>query len=326
LTTIASYLHELAKILTPAQVAEDLLPVYTRLVDSPEAIREKVLEHVDEFMAGLPDELAWMTFLGLDKAWELDTLGQWRTREAVALHLPAFFRLFVKQDRDISPILSMTLAALLDKFAAVRDAAIKSIPESYSTLNGTKFDAPFREMILGLATASAYRRRVTFTRCLKEFIKPPPNREAFEQFFIPALPRLRHDVVDVRIALAQIVSDLFVVGSYYHKQPRVPDEIAQLARDLANDEAWDVRDTVRHIDLISFGKGKESTSSEKPSLSKGPLSSQKSSHLTPRAPGKPNDPDMTPQPTAAEVELARQPDPFDHSFEHAIREEEDLNK
>jgi serine/threonine-protein phosphatase 4 regulatory subunit 1 len=321
LTTIASYLHELAKILTPEQVAEDLLPVYTRLVDSPEGIRERVLEHVDEFMAGLPDELAWMTFLGLDKAWELDTLGQWRTREAVALHLPAFFKLFVKQDRDISPILSITLAALLDKFAAVRDAAIKSIPESYSTLNDTKFDGPFREMILGLATAPEYRRRVTFTRCLREFIKPPPNREAFEEFFIPALPKLRHDVIDVRIALAQIVADLFEVKSYYHDEPNVPVAITQLVRELAEDESRDVRETVRDINLDKIGKGKGPDVEEKSKFHSQPRPTEHSSYLTPRPPVKATDSDATPQPTAAEAELARQPDPFDSSFEHAIHKD-----
>lgn len=312
--------------MTPAQVAEDLLPVYTRLIDSPESIRERVFEHLDDFVAGLPPDLAWMTFLGLEKAWELDTLGQWRTREAVALHLPAFYTLFVKQERDISPILSMTLAALLDKFAAVREAAIQSIPKSYQSLNGTKFDHPFREMILGLATASAYRQRVTFTRCLKEFIKPPPNRQAFENFFVPALPSLRHDVVDVRIALAQVVGDLFKARSYYDNEPKVPEEICQLVRDLAADESLDVRDTVRHIDLNGLGKGKGPVIQEqqKPSQKSPALAplAQKSSYLSPSPPRKDYDPDATPQPSAAEKELARAPDPFDSSFEQEIHKDD----
>jgi serine/threonine-protein phosphatase 4 regulatory subunit 1 len=281
-----------------------------------------VFEHIDDFVAGLPPDLAWMTFLGLEKAWELDTLGQWRTREAVALHLPAFFTLFVKQDRDISPILSMTSAALLDKFAAVREAAVQSIPKSYHSLNGSEFEAPFREMILGLATASAYRRRVTFTRCLREFIKPPPNKEAFEQFFIPSLPRLRHDVVDVRIALAQIVGDLFKARSYYANAPKVPEAIHQLVRDLAADESWDVRNIVRHIDIEGMGKGKGPVHEEKQD-STNHLSmparlmerSERSSYVTPKPPRTEHDPDTTPQPTASERELARQPDPFDSSFE-----------
>jgi serine/threonine-protein phosphatase 4 regulatory subunit 1 len=315
--------------LTPDQVAEDLLPVYTRLIDCNESIREKVFEHVDEFIAGLPAELAWMTFLGLDKAWELDTLGQWRTREAVALHIPAFFKLFVKQDRDLVPIVSMTRAALLDKFAAVREAAIQSIPKSYFTLTGTKFDAAFRDMILDLANADAYRRRVTFTRCLRQFIVPPPNREAFEQFFVPALPRMRHDVVDVRIALAQIVADLFVVGAYYSDIPDVPFEVSKLAHDLSADESADVRDIMRHIDLARLGKGKGLTADPKPVQPQSPPTTrpaEKSNYLTPAHPRQNSDPDATPQPTTAEVELARQFDPFDSSFKHATEGDADSKK
>jgi len=303
------------------------LPVYTRLIDSPEPIREKVFEHVDDFIAGLPPDLGWMTFLGLDKAWELDTIGHWRTREAVALHLPAFFTLFAKQDRDLSHILSMTNAALLDKFAAVRDAAIQSIPKSYVSLNGTKFGHPFREMILGLATASEYRRRVTFTRCLKEFIKPPPNREAFERFFVPSLSTLRHDVVDVRIALAQIVADLFAARAYYDNEPNVPEQIAQLARDLAEDESLDVRDTVRHIKLDDFGKGKgpqvvKEEAQADLSQSLAPVA-ERPKHHNESPPRKSYDSDATPHASAAELELARASDPFDSSFEREIHKDDD---
>lgn len=316
----------MAKILTPAQVAEDLLPVYTRLIDSPESIREKVFEHIDDFVAGLPPDLGWMTFLGLDKAWELDTLGHWRTREAVALHLPAFFALFVKQDRDLSPVLSMTQAALLDKFAAVRDAAIQSIPKSYLSLSGTRFEHPFREMILGLSKASAYRRRVTFTRCLKEFIKPPPNREAFERFFVPSLSSLRHDVVDVRIALARIVADLFAARAYYDNEPNVPEEIAQLARDLAADESLDVRDTVRHIKLDDFGKGKGpqvvKEDAQADLLQSLAPDAERPKHPDGSPPRKDYDSDSTPQASAAQLELARASDPFDSSFERELHQDD----
>lgn len=256
LTTIASFLHEIAKILRPEQVAEDLLPVYTRLIDAKDDIRERVFEHVDAFIVGLPHQLAWMTFLGLAEAWKCNSLGGWRAREAVALHIPAFLEVFVGRDVDITPILDMTLAALLDRFAAVRDAAIQGIPESYITVTSTRFDRPFREMLLDLSTASSYRQRVTFTRCLKEFIKPPPHREPFEEFFAPAMPRLRTDVVDVRIALAQIVAALFITGAYYAVETEIPPVISQLAQALAEDDAPDVRDTVRHIDLDRLRKGK----------------------------------------------------------------------
>jgi serine/threonine-protein phosphatase 4 regulatory subunit 1 len=350
LTTIASSLHELAKILTPAQVAEDLLPVYTRLIDSTETIRERVFEHVDDFVAGLPAELAWMTFLGLEKAWELGTLGGWRTREAVALHVPSFLALFVGRGHDISPVLKLTMSALLDKFAAVRDAVIQAIPKSYETLSGTDFDGPFRDMLLELSTAPSYRQRVTFTRCLREFIKPPPNRNAFEDFFAPALPALRDDVVDVRITLAQIVANLFVVGAYYSDTVTIPPVITQLAQGLAKDDAADVRDIVRHVDLDRLSKGKhliphEIIRPDQPDRSKGPgetggkatenmrpeldhkarSTDDRQSYIALPAGGggdRHTDPDITPRPDHNESGSNRQRNPFANSFKHAVESPE----
>lgn len=340
LTTIASSLHELAKILTPAQVAEDLLPVYTRLIDSTETIRERVFEHIDDFVTGLPAELAWMTFLGLEKAWEGGTIGGWRTREAVALHVPAFLALFVGRGHDISPILKLTMAALLDKFAAVRDAVIQAVPKSYETLAGTDYDAHFRDMLLELSTASSYRQRVTFTRCLREFIKPPPNRDAFEDFFAPALPALRNDVVDVRITLAQIVANLFVVGAYYSEAVTIPPVISELANQLAKDDASDVRDIVRHVDLDRLGKGKhliphEIRRGDQPDRSKGPgeTNGTQTENMRPELDNKTtlpddghlgrlvashSDPDATPRPHMSDTNPPKQRNPFANSFKDAL--------
>lgn len=272
LTTIASFIHELAKILHPPQVAEDLLPIYTRCLDESDEIRERVYEHVDIFIAGLPSDLAWSAYLGLAEAWKTNTLGGWRAREAVALHIPAFLTLFA--DRDVTPILEMTRSALLDKFAAVRDAATSAVPNAYETLLPTNHAKPFREMLLDFSTASHYRQRLTFTRCLREFVKPPPNRQTFEEFFLPALPRLSQDVVDVRLAIAQIIADLFVIGAYYASATAVPNEIMVLAEGLGVDESADVRDTIRKVDLDSLVKGKgvpHSVDAPRPSQSNNAL-------------------------------------------------------
>lgn len=96
-----------------------------------------------------------------------------------------------------------------------------------------------------------------FVRCLREFVRPPPNRSAFEEFFIPHLPRLSQDVVDIRLGLAQMLAGLFVVGAYYgHDAETVPPIIIQVARVLAEDEAVDVRDTIRNVDVDRISKGK----------------------------------------------------------------------
>lgn len=211
--TLAASLHELAKILTPEQCAEDLMPVYRTCITGADEIRELVFEHIDIFLANLPLPLAWDTYIELAQGWKENTLGGWRAREQLALHIPAFFETFHEVMDD--EVLGMLKDALLDPFAAVRDAATKGIPEAYEVLgDDSHVTKRFRENLLDLGRSPKFRQRQTFVRCLREFVKPPPNRQAFEDFFLPFLPSLSRDVVDVRLGLAQTVADLFVVGEY----------------------------------------------------------------------------------------------------------------
>ncbi|WVQ97218.1 hypothetical protein IAU59_004328 [Kwoniella sp. CBS 9459] len=250
LRTTASSLHELAKILRPQQVVSDLLPIYTRLLGGSEEIRERVFEHVDVIIDSVPIDIGWRLFRHLAQGWKEGMLGGWRAREKLALHIPSFLKTFESWAR-VEEVLEMMQDALLDPFAAVRDAATKGIPAAYEVL-GTKSNVAkrFRDILLDLGDSSVFKRRLTFVRCLREFVKPPPNRTAFEDFFLPVLPRLSQDVVDVRLGLAQIIADLFVVGAYYAGvDETVPKMIWQLAEGLAHDDAVDVRDTVRKVDM-----------------------------------------------------------------------------
>ncbi|WVR05685.1 hypothetical protein IAU60_002708 [Kwoniella sp. DSM 27419] len=261
LRTTASCLHELAKILSPEQVASDLLPVYTQLLGGTEDIRERVFDHVDVIIDSVPKDVGWRLFRHLAQGWRAGMLGGWRAREKLALHIPSFLKTF-KGRKGIEEVLEMMRDALLDPFAAVRDAATKGIPDAYEVLGTQSAVAKrFRDILLDLGDSKAFKRRLTFVRCLREFVKPPPNRTAFEDFFLPVLPRLAKDVVDVRLGLAQIIADLFVVGAYYAGvDHHVPKMIWDLARRLADDEAVDVRDTVRKVDMdraIQEGKGKD---------------------------------------------------------------------
>nr|XP_019050561.1 hypothetical protein I302_00997 [Kwoniella bestiolae CBS 10118]OCF29491.1 hypothetical protein I302_00997 [Kwoniella bestiolae CBS 10118] len=261
LRTTASCLHELTKILLPDQVVSDLLPVYTRLLGDSEEIRERVFEHVDTIIASVPKEVGWSLFQHLARGWKAGMLGGWRAREKLGLHIPSFLKTFAEWN-GVEEVLEMMRDALLDPFAAVRDAVTKGIPQAYEVL-GTQSPVAkrFRDILLDLGDSKAFKQRLTFVRCLREFVKPPPNRGAFEDFFLPVLPRLSKDVVDVRLGLAQIIADLFVVGAYYSNVGRnVPKTIWEIARDLADDQSTDVRDTVRKVNMDRArptGKGKD---------------------------------------------------------------------
>ncbi|WWC68465.1 uncharacterized protein I206_102393 [Kwoniella pini CBS 10737] len=261
LQTTASCLHELTKILRPEQVVSDLLPVYTRLLGDSDEIRERVFEHVDVIIASVPKDVGWSLFRHLARGWKEGMLGGWRAREKLGMHIPSFLETFAGW-KGVEEILEMMRDALLDPFAAVRDAVTKGIPKAYEVL-GTRSPVAkkFRDILLGLGDSKVFRQRLTFIRCLREFVKPPPNRQAFEDFFLPGLPRLSKDVVDVRLALAQTIADLFVVGAYYSNVGQnVPKTIWEIAYELAQDESTDVRDTVRKVNMDKArptGKGKD---------------------------------------------------------------------
>ncbi|KAL1410894.1 hypothetical protein Q8F55_001837 [Vanrija albida] len=252
LRTVAAFLHELAQILRPDQVAEDILPVYRRCLQCCDEIRERIFEHVDLILKHVDPEIGWQSFSDLVNAWSNDTLGGWRAREQLALHIPAFFETFHSR-AQVAVVLDMMRKALRDPFAAVRDAATFAVPLSYETLRNDVAEEhgsaiKFHDMLLDLAFSDRFRHRVTFVRCLREFERPPPNKPAFEKFFVPALPRLSQDVVDVRLGLAQCVSDLFVLGAFYgDRKVPVPDTVRQLAAQLAEDDSADVRDTITRV-------------------------------------------------------------------------------
>lgn len=229
------------------------MPVYHACMAENDEIRELVFEHLDVFLTQLPQQTAWEAYLDLAKGWKNNALGGWRAREQLALHISQFYRIF----RDVMEceVLDMMKDALLDPFAAVRDAATKGIPMSYEVL-GDESDIAhsFREALLDLGRSPKFRQRLTFVRCLREFVKPPPNKQAFEDFFLPFLGSLSRDVVDVRLGLAQSVADLFVVGAYYEDKVQAPQAMYDLAKILADDESVDVRDTIRNVDLDHLEK------------------------------------------------------------------------
>lgn len=127
---MSASLHELAKILAPEQVERDLLPVWRRCFDEGDGIRERVFEHVSDTLSNLPWQVGWQEYLDICRRWRDNTLGGWRVREQLALHLPRIIEVF-GEHTHLAPALEMTRQALLDPFAAVRDAATKGVSLLY---------------------------------------------------------------------------------------------------------------------------------------------------------------------------------------------------
>lgn len=98
---LAASLHELAKILDPDQVASDLLPVYRRCITCNDEIRERVYEHVDVIISQVKPEVGWDVFQDLADSWRNGSLGGWRAREQLALHLPKCLEMFREVERGM---------------------------------------------------------------------------------------------------------------------------------------------------------------------------------------------------------------------------------
>lgn len=159
--TIAAFLHELAQILKPEQVAEDVHPVYRKCLLLDDEIRERIFEHIDVLIARLPPALGWEAFLRLSKAWTDDLLGGWRAREQLALHIPSFLETFREHD-EAALVLDIMRSALLDQFAAVRDAATYAVPRTYDIVQRSHCSAStFYDMLLEFSTSPRYRQRLT---------------------------------------------------------------------------------------------------------------------------------------------------------------------
>ena len=126
LRTLAASLHELAKILRPDQVERDLLPVYERCFRCSDEIRELIFEHVDVIVSHVSTRVGWDVFLELALSWKEGPPGGWRAREQLALHIPSFFETF-RNEYHIELVLDMIKDALLDPFAAVRNAATQGV-------------------------------------------------------------------------------------------------------------------------------------------------------------------------------------------------------
>lgn len=123
---LAASLHELAKILKPGQVERDLLEVYRRCLVCNDEIRERVYEHVHEFLLAVEPATGWSLFKDLLAAWADGSLGGWRAREQLTLHLPSFSESF-NTDEQGKCVLEMIKWGLLDPFAAVRNAVSQSV-------------------------------------------------------------------------------------------------------------------------------------------------------------------------------------------------------
>lgn len=125
--SLASSLHEVAKIIGPEASDTDLVPIFERfLQEEDREVKACVLENADSFLAALPRKTAEDQLRKIRELWYSSLGRDWRMRERLAQHIPSLASHFLLEDEEGNLVALMQLA-LSDSVSAVRDAGVRSV-------------------------------------------------------------------------------------------------------------------------------------------------------------------------------------------------------
>lgn len=215
--TIASSIHELAKILGEDLTASELVPVFNGFLKDLDDVRIGVLRHLADFLQLLKPEVRGIYLYQLTDFLTIDNSRDWRFRFELAHQLCSIIELYNADDinRYICPI-SVRLAT--DKVVAVQEEAIKLVAVLFARLEEVEtqfkgeeirhFESFVEKIILYLAKSKKWRERSVFCKLcsviLKDLYLP---YDLFLQYFCPFLLELATDkIVNVRINVARVLS------------------------------------------------------------------------------------------------------------------------
>ncbi|CAG8626765.1 12374_t:CDS:2, partial [Acaulospora colombiana] len=114
----------------PTKTKEDLLNVFASYLDDIE-VRSGLIEHLAAFIECLPQSTRNDCLPSLNSVWD-GVRNQWRLRDEITRQIPALCRLFDEQS-VINHILPLTIRAVKDSVASVRETAVASDPASRSS-------------------------------------------------------------------------------------------------------------------------------------------------------------------------------------------------
>ncbi|KAK0538009.1 hypothetical protein OC834_000581 [Tilletia horrida] len=248
--SLASSLHEIAKIIGPEGTQADLLPIFGRfLQDHENEIKTAVVDNIDVFLAQLPLEHALSELRAMQERW-LHAFGRdWRLRERLAQHISTMADTFLLSDEDANLIALMQLA-IADPVSAVRDAGVLSIAKMYTIFSEHDQAAAdgFLTLVDDLGNSNSYRIRVASLMAIEALIHGTIQRAALETILLERLVAAADDdVIDVRIVLARCVAAMCQKDELYGlTQSRGP-QLLELISKLARDVSAEVRTPVQHL-------------------------------------------------------------------------------
>ncbi|CAG8517817.1 10969_t:CDS:10 [Paraglomus occultum] len=210
--SLACSLHEIARVIGPEKTQQDLMRVFAEYTHDIDEVKSGVLKNMVAFIECLPESSRNEYLPEIIRVWN-GVEHQWRLRDEIAKQLPALCELYDAQ-HVVNHILPLTIRAIQDKVASVRETAVATFSTLFRIAKHD--DACYnqvRERVKQFATEYRFRERVSYVQiCSALMSNGFPNSE-FETHFLPILETLVSDqVVNVRIAVARLVSDLCQTG------------------------------------------------------------------------------------------------------------------
>ncbi|KAJ9059912.1 hypothetical protein DSO57_1036543 [Entomophthora muscae] len=243
LHTLSSSIHELAKILTPEQVYQDLLPVFYKNLKSTNAeVQKATLSIAGEFVYHIESSERPPLLEHLIDGFHKHLLNQnparnWREKEILIRQLGVLLDTFDPWDSMVHILPLLLEIAKSRNVIQVRNWALDPLPSFYkivssemcedsSLLGGlfTQFDALLR--------SPSYRDRLIYVTICQKMLQDQTQALNFDTFFLPNLAALVVDpVTDVRLAVARLLNEAYN-NSHDKESAQVPEVRHMLTRDL----------------------------------------------------------------------------------------------
>lgn len=224
--SLASSLHEVAKIIGPEQADLHLLDPFSKFLQDGENVQTAILENLPTLLISFGPEVSKKALQILGDAW--CDIGNWRLREHTLKKLAEFGPHYMQRDGE-EEVLTVLAKAFKDSVASVREQAAVAVRSRATCPCVTETDQsqhlqvpPLLNSVLDqpspraklfaflgvFRTDSSYRNRVAYVGTVGACVRASLPRNCFEQYFLDTLVDLARDkVVSVRIAVSRAIRE-----------------------------------------------------------------------------------------------------------------------
>lgn len=270
--TLATSLHEIAKILGEKLAEEELVAVFEEMIqDVHEAVRLGIVKHLADFLRllSMPCRVSYLPLL--DDILQSTNPFNWRLRQSLAAQLPELMTLPPPQN-VFSTLFPLAMTLLQDPVAEVRIESFKGIAKLILVLQpgGSNTDTAASESsdetgeavkmsptetesaqyldaiaraINALVYGETFMHRGLWAELGLQLLRELP-RDIFEKYFIDGILQLTSDsVANVRICVAQLLTG----WKPTHPSPLEPDSTAENCPWVWLLEKEEVRDCFRRL-------------------------------------------------------------------------------